>query len=295
MIVIAENINIMSKTLGPAMREKNAKPIQEMAAKLAENGADYLDINIGPARKGGPELMEFVVKAVQEVVQKPLCLDTMNVEAMEAGLRAHNNAWGKPILNSIMARQERMDALLPLVQKYGCNFIALLYGPDGLPRDANERGELAAVLQFKAMEAGIPEDVIFYDPVVVPINSQQQQLIGCTEFMKMLPDMAPTAKSTCGLSNASNGCPEQLRDVVNQTYLCILKRHNLKSAILDGLDKRILAIAKDKNQELERLVARVEDKESIDLKSLDKKQIDYVKTAKLLLGESLYSDSWLEL
>jgi 5-methyltetrahydrofolate corrinoid/iron sulfur protein methyltransferase len=295
MIVIAENINVMSKTLGPAMRERRPKPIQDLAVKLAENGADYLDINIGPARKGGPELMEFVVKAVQEVVQKPLCLDTMNNDAMEAGLRAHNNSWGQPILNSIMARPERMDALLPLAQKHGCNFIALLYGPEGLPRDANERGELAAVLQFRAMEAGIPEDRIFYDPVVVPINSQQQQLIGCTEFMKMLPDMAPTAKSTCGLSNASNGCPEHLRDIVNQTYLCILKRNNLKSAILDGLDKRILAIAKDQNPELERLVARVEDKESIDLKSLGQEEINFVKTAKLLLGESLYSDSWLEL
>ncbi len=295
MIVIAENINVMSKTLGPAMRERRPKPIQDLAVKLAENGADYLDINIGPARKGGPELMEFVVKTVQEVVHKPLCLDTMNNQAMEAGLRAHNNEWGQPILNSIMARPERMDELLPMAAKYGCNFIALLYGPEGLPRDANERGELAAVLQFRAMEAGIPEDRIFYDPVVVPINSQQQQLIGCTEFMKMLPDMAPTAKSTCGLSNCSNGSPDHLRDIVNQTYLCILKRNNLESAILDGLDKRILAIAKDQNPELEQLVAKVEDKESVDLKTLSKEEVDYVKTAKLLLGESLYSDSWLEL
>ena len=295
MIVIAENINVMSKSLGPAMRERKPEPIQAMAKKLAENGADYLDINIGPARKGGPELMEFVVKTVQAVVQKPLCLDTMNVEAMEAGLKAHNDEWGKPILNSIMARPERMDALFPLAEKYGCNIIALLYGPEGLPRDANERGELAATLQFRAMESGIAEDMVFYDPIVVPVNSQQQQLIGCTEFMKMLPDMAPTAKSTCGLSNCSNGCPDNLRDIVNQTYLMILKRNNMKSAILDGLDAKILGIAKGKEPKLEELIAKVEDKASIDMGSLSKEEVDYVKTARLLLGESLYSDSWLEL
>jgi 5-methyltetrahydrofolate corrinoid/iron sulfur protein methyltransferase len=295
MIVIAENINVMSKSLGPAMRERKPEPIQNMAKKLAENGADYLDINIGPARKGGPELMDFVVRTVQEVVQKPLCLDTMNAEAMEAGLKAHNDAWGKPILNSIMARPERMDTLFPLAQKYGCNIIALLYGPEGLPRDANERGELAATLQFRAMETGIPEDMIFYDPVVVPVNSQQQQLMGCTEFMKMVPDMAPTAKSTCGLSNCSNGCPDHLRDIVNQTYLMILKRNNMKSAILDGLDTRILGIAKDKEPKLEELIGKVEDKESIDMGALSKNEVDYVKTATVLLGESLYSDSWLEL
>ncbi len=295
MLVIAENINIMSKSLGPAMRERKPEPIQAMAKKLAENGADFLDINIGPARKGGPELMDFVVRTVQEVVQKPLCLDTMNVEAMEAGLKAHNDAWGKPILNSIMARPERMDALFPLAQKHGCNVIALLYGPEGLPRDANERGELAATLQFRCMEAGIPEDMVFYDPIVVPVNSQQQQLLGCTEFMKMLPDMAPTAKSTCGLSNSSNGCPDNLRDIVNQTYLIILKRNNMKSAILDGLDTRILGIAKGKEPKLEELIGKVEDGESIDMGALSKEEQDYVKTARLLLGESLYSDSWLEL
>lgn len=295
MIVIAENINVMSKTIGPAMREKDAKPIQAMAAKVVENGADYLDINIGPARKGGAELMEFVVRTVQQAAPKPLCLDTMNVEAIEAGLRAHNNAWGSPIINSIMARPERMAALFPLAKKYECNFIALLYGPEGLPRDANERAELAAALQVGIMEAGLSEERAFYDPVAVPVNSQQQQLLGCAEFMRMLPDLAPTALSTCGLSNVSNGAPEALRGILNRTFLCILRRAGIKSAILDGLDKRIIDIAKDRNRELEALIAQVEDKAATDLKALGKEEIDYVKTARLLLGESLYSDSWLEL
>ncbi|MBM4320436.1 MAG: dihydropteroate synthase, partial [Deltaproteobacteria bacterium] len=235
----------MSKTIGKAMREKEPGPIRALAEKLVENGADYLDINIGPARKGGAELMDFVVRTVQEVAHLPLYLDTMNIEAMEAGLKAHDNRYGKPVINSIMARPERMDALIPLARKYESGFVALVYGPEGLPRDANERGELAAMLQYRALEAGIPEEDIWYDPIVVPVTSQQIELQGCTEFMMMLPELAPTSLSTCGLSNVSNGAPEHLRPVLNQTYLCILRKYGLKGAILDGLDKEILSFARD--------------------------------------------------
>jgi 5-methyltetrahydrofolate corrinoid/iron sulfur protein methyltransferase len=295
MLVIAENINIMSKVIGAAMREKNAKPIQDLTEMLLKNDPDYLDINLGPARKGGPEMMDFVVKAVQEVAQKPLSLDTSNVEAIEAGLKAHNNAWGKPIINSIMAREERMDALIPLAQKYESNFVALLYGPEGLPRDSNERGELAAILLGRSMEAEIPEERVWYDPIVVPVNTQQQELQGCSEFMAMVPEFAPNSSSTCGLSNVSNGCPDELRDLVNQTYLCILRNAGIKSAILDGLDTKILDIAKDKNKDLDDLIAKVVNKEQLDLSAMSKEEVNYVKTARVLLMESLYSDSWLDL
>ena len=295
MIVIAENINIMSRIIGPAMRDHDPKPIQELAAQLAANGADYLDVNIGPARKGGAETMEFVVRAVQEAAPRPLSLDTMNVEAMEAGLRAHKNDWGRPIINSIMARPERIEALMPLAQKYEANFIALLYGPQGLPRDANERGELAAMMQYQAMEAGIRDNMVWYDPIVVPVNSQQNQLLGCTEFMVMLPEFAPASMSTCGLSNVSSGAPVPLRHILNQTYLCILRWWGLKSAILDGLDQTLLAIARDQRPDLDELIGKVINGDPLDLGAANKEEKDYIKTAKLLQGESLYSDSWLDL
>ena len=88
MLVIGEKINIMSKTIGPAMKERDKGPIQEMALRQVEGGADVLDINLGPATKGGPEMMEWVVEVVQEAVPDTrLCLDTMNPLAMEAGLQ----------------------------------------------------------------------------------------------------------------------------------------------------------------------------------------------------------------
>ena len=118
MILIGENINVMSNTIGPAMKERNAGPIQELAKAETAAGIDYLDINIGPARKAGDELMEWMVKTVQEVTDLPLFLDTSNVEAMEAGLKVYQNKKGKAVINSIMARPQRIEALMPLAAKY---------------------------------------------------------------------------------------------------------------------------------------------------------------------------------
>ena len=193
-----------------------------------------------------------------------------------------------------MARPERMDALLPIAKRYDAEFVALLYGPEGLPRDENERGELAATLQYRAMEAGIAESNLWYDPVVVPVTSQQLALQGCTAFMGMLPDIAPTAKNTCGLSNVSNCAPDALRPILNQTYLCILRNAGLKAAILDGLDPEILAFARDQRRDLEEVVAKVVKGEAVDPAGLTKRQAGFAKTAKVLLGHTLYSDSWLE-
>ena len=92
---------------------------------------DWIDINLGPARKGGPELMEWVVQTVQEVVPDvPLSLDTSNIEAIEAGLAVCKNT---PLVNSIMARPERYSVMIPIAAKYKADVVALMWGPEGLP------------------------------------------------------------------------------------------------------------------------------------------------------------------
>jgi 5-methyltetrahydrofolate corrinoid/iron sulfur protein methyltransferase len=291
MLLIGENLNVISRKIGDALRQRDPVPIKEMTLAQAKAGMDIIDINLGPARKEGPELMEWVVKIVQETVDLPLSLDTTNIEAMEAGLCAHR---GKALINSISARPERIESLMPLARKYNAGFIGLTLGVEGIPRDANERGFLAAQVIAEAASYGIPEEDIWFDPIVLPINTQQIQVQGCTEFVMMLTDLAPDSKSTCGLSNVSNGAPAHLRGILNRTYLIMIKRYGMYSAIVDAFDAELKSIAKDERPELESLVYRIMDGDSIDMSVLSKEHAYYVKTAKVLLGQTLYSDSWLE-
>ncbi len=294
MQLIGENLNVISTVIGKAFKEKDPGPIAEEAKRQKEKGMDWIDINLGPARKGGPELMEFVVKTVQEAIgdDLPLCLDTSNIEALEAGLAVHK---GKAIINSIMCRPERYEKMIPLAVKYQANMIALMWGPEGLPRDENERAALAVELLYAANEAGVPNEDIFVDGIVTPVNIQQPQLISLLDFQEMLQDIAPGVKSTCGLSNISNGPPDNLRPILNQTYMVMLERKGMYSCIADAYDDTLIAIARGESLDIVEIIHKVMDDEDIDMGSLSKELQDYVKTARIILGQSLYSDSWLEL
>jgi 5-methyltetrahydrofolate corrinoid/iron sulfur protein methyltransferase len=294
MRLIGENLNVINRVIGKAYKEMDPRPIAEEAIRQKEKGMDWIDINLGPARKGGPELMSFVVKTVQEAIgdSLPLCLDTSNIEAMEAGLSAHK---GKAIINSIMCRPERYEKLIPLAVKYKANMIALMWGPEGLPRDENERAALAVELIYAANEAGVPNEDIFVDGVVTPVNIQQPQLMSLLAFQEMLQDIAPGAKSACGLSNISNGPPDHLRPILNRTYMVMLERKGMYSCIADAYDAGLIEIARGKRPDIVEVIHKVMDREEVDLGGLSKELQGYVKTARVILGHSLYSDSWLEL
>ncbi len=293
MKLIGENLNIMSRTYGKALKEKDARPLQELAVRQAEAGMDWIDLNIGPARKIGVELMRWLVPVIHEVTDLPLALDTSNIEAIEAGLKAHKK--GRPLINSIMVRPERMEALLPMAREYDADFVALLWGPEGMPRDENERGALCAEIVYKAMsEFDIAPERIYIDPIQTPVNVQQQQIMSLLEFMKMLPEIAPGCLSTLGLSNVSNGPPDHLRSILNQVMLVILKRYGLHTAIVDCFDKELHEVARGNRPDVESLVLKVEAGEPVDMASLSPEEIRYAKTTKVILGHTLYSDSWLE-
>ena len=293
MKMIGENLNVMSKVIGAAFKERDPGPIQEMALAQKKAGDDWIDINLGPARKKGDELMAWVVETVQEVVPDvPLTLDTSNIEAMEAGLQVHK---GTALMNSIMCRPERYEKMIPLAAKYNADVVALMWGPEGLPRDENERAALAVELIYAMNEAGIANEKIFVDGIVTPVNIQQQQCMSLLDFMEMLQDIAPGAKSTCGLSNVSNGPPDHLRPILNQTYMIMLERKGMYSSIVDSFDERLHQIAWGKRPDLVEVVHKVMDGEDLDPSTLDKEQTDFYKTSRVILGHTLYSDSWLEL
>jgi 5-methyltetrahydrofolate corrinoid/iron sulfur protein methyltransferase len=169
-----------------------------------------------------------------------------------------------------------------------------LWGADGMPRDANERCAMAVDLVYKANEKGIPNESIWIDPIVSPISVEINQVKACVEFMTMLGEICPGCKSTVGLSNISNGTPDRLRPILNRTYMIMLMRHGLYSAIVDAFDAELVKIARGQRPDIVELVNKVTDGETPDIRSLTREQADYVKTVKVLTGQTLYSHSWLE-
>ncbi len=299
MYLIGESLNVISTKIGKAFKERDPKPLQEEALHQKKMGMDYIDINLGPAKKDGHELMPWVVQVVQEVVQDiPLVLDTSNIGAIEAALKVYKETPLPPLINSIMVRTARYEKMIPLAAKYNADVIALMWGPDGLPRDEHERGALAAELMNALHEAGVSSDRVWIDGIVTPVNIQQPQLISLMNFMADIHDMFPGIKSTCGLSNISNGPPEHLRPILNTTYMIMLERYGMYSVISDPLDETLTEIAKGGRMDIVNVVYDAMDAfyESTlyDFSGLSNELQGYAKTANVIMGVSLYSDSWLE-
>jgi len=292
MILIGENINMMSLSIGPALKERNPRPIQDLARAEAEAGVDYLDLNIGPARKTGEELMPWVVNTIQEVTDLPLSLDTTNLAAMEAGLKTVKKT---PIINSISLQPDRIGPGLELAKKYDADVVALLWGAEGMPRDANERAMNVVDFVYKANELGIANEKLWIDPIVSPVSVEINQVRALVELMAMLGEIAPGCKSVVGLSNISNGTPTPLRPWLNRTYLMMLMKYDLHSAIVDAFDTDLIQIVRGKKPGPVSLVHRMMDGEKPDYASLSEEEVKYAKTVRVLTGDSLYSHSWLEI
>lgn len=259
MLVIGEKINVMSKTIGPAMKAMEAKPIQELAEAQVAAGANVLDVNLGPASKNGPELMEWLVKTIQEVVDVPLSLDTTNAEAIAAGLKVHK---GQAVINSTDGRRERIDAILPLAKEHDARVIGLTMTKAGIPRDANERVAIAVDLMTAFMEYDIPLDRLFLDPLVLPVGVAQNQATEVIEAIRMFKQLNdPPLKTVVGLSNIYNGTPSMLHSAIGTTFLVMLMSAGLDAAIADPMDRRLM---------------------------------EAVKTARVINNETLYCDSYMD-
>ncbi len=294
MLIIGEKVNVMMKAIGAAIKDREKKPIQEMALLQAEGGANWLDINLGPATKEGPEKMRFVVESVQEVTDLPLALDTMNIEAMAAGLEVVK---GEVMINSISSQPERMEKLMPMAIEHDTWVVGLTLNAQGnVPRDADERVEVAYNILMAAQEYGIPMDKILIDPIVLPIAVTQDQVHALIDAMDMLQgvfaEFDATPGTVVGLSNVSNGVPDEpLCSLINRALLAVLMAKGLTAAIVDPNDEELMGVA-NKNEEY-RIVEKIVNGEALD--ESNPEVAKYLKTYKVLTEETLYCHSYLEL
>ncbi len=285
MLIIGEKLSIIAKRVREAMMNKDKGPIQEIATRQWKEGSGIIDANIGPAEDGGEDLMQWMVTTIQEVVPLPICLDTTNFHAIEAGLKVHNNEWGKPMINSTSNDPERFP-ILELGAKYNCDVIGLTVGKGGLPADAEERAAIAAEIMGRAMEYGLPLDNLYLDPLVLQIATTQDQARHVIEAVKLFQHInEPPMKTIVGLSNISNGCPKALRPILNKHMFVLLEQAGLTAAIADA--KEMAEVEEERGLILDVMAGReIEDKQ---------KMAEIKKTLDVIMGNTLYAHSYLEM
>jgi 5-methyltetrahydrofolate corrinoid/iron sulfur protein methyltransferase len=228
MLIIGEKLSIIAKRVREAMMNKDKGPIQEIAEAQYKAGAGMIDANIGPAEDGGEDLMQWMVTTIQEKVPLPVCLDTTNYDAVEAGLKVHNGQWGTPMINSTSNDPERFP-MLELAAKYKARIIGLTVGKGGLPAD----------IMARAMEYGLPLEDLYLDPLVLQIATSQDHALKVIKSIQMFQHLNdPPMKTVVGLSNISNGCPKHVRPILNKYYLSLLMYEGLTAAIADPHEVR---------------------------------------------------------
>lgn len=306
MLVIGECIHVISAGVKAAIGDKNKKYLQDLALLQVEKGADIIDLNIGPQKKAGAEVMTWMVQAIQEVTDARLCLDTTNAAAIEAGLKVVKR---KPIINSTDATPARLEALMPLAGKYKASIIALTLAATGLPTTADARIQLAAEAIFPAAaEHGVPVEDIFLDPLVLTVNGNQDQAletVNAARFFKQMAD--PPPMTTCGLSNVSNSCPKEVRPLLNRIFLVMMMGAGIDSAIIDPLDDEIMAAkriveSRKAKDAVGRLYLALADAytagEPFDTSGVDQRipeLADIAKTIDVLQNKWIYAHSYLKL
>jgi 5-methyltetrahydrofolate corrinoid/iron sulfur protein methyltransferase len=261
MFIIGERINGMFTDIGDGIAAKDKKPIQAMAEKQIENCASALDINVGTRvpKAERAEVMQWLVETVREVTDMTLVIDNPALSTMRVGIEAATKG-GKAIINSTTGQADKVDGFMQLAQDCSAGVIGLAIDEQGVAATADAKVEIGMRIIASAMEHDVSLEDIYLDPIVLPVNCNQQApgiVLETIQQFKMLSDPAPHV--VVGLSNLSQGTQE--RPLINRTFLTM--------AIAAGLD------------------CSIQD-------PLDTDMTDAMITAELLLNKAIYSDSYLK-
>lgn len=227
-VLIGERINPTGKSkFKQALREHDLGYILQEGVAQQENGAHILDINVGLPEIDEPSMMEETVKEIQAVLDLPLQIDTSNVEAMERALRCYN---GKALVNSVNGKKEVMDAVFPLVAKYGGVVVGLCLDEGGIPDTAQGRIEIAKKIYQTAKIYGIEQEDILIDGLCMTVSSDSKGALTTLETIRRIKDELG-GKTILGVSNISFGLPK--REIINSAFFTMALAYGLNAAIIN--------------------------------------------------------------
>ncbi len=234
-VIIGERINPTGrKVLAEEMKAGNFERVISDALAQVEAGAHMLDVNAGIPLADEPALLAKAIQLVQGVTDLPLSIDSSIVEALEAGLKVYK---GKALVNSVTGEQDRLEAVLPLVKKYGAAVVAISNDETGISQDPDVRFEVAKKIVHAAADYGIPACDVVVDPLVMPIGAINQAGV---QVMHLLHRLKTELKvnTTCGASNVSFGLPE--RNGINAAFLTMAIAAGMTSAIANPMHEEVV-------------------------------------------------------
>jgi 5-methyltetrahydrofolate corrinoid/iron sulfur protein methyltransferase len=240
MIPVGERINGSFADVRAAILAKERKLIQDLAVIQKGAGAHYLDCNVGPAVYDEVGAMRWLIETVQDATDAPLSLDSRKLNVIKAGLSAMDTVNGC-IINSCTGDERQLDVYIPLAIKHSASLVARTINKDGMPRNADERVEIAATIITRAMDYGLEPERLFIDPIVTPVNLFVEQdrpryVLSAISQIRQMTD--PPIHVICGLSNISRGARD--RPLFNRTFLAMAVAAGLDAAIVDVLDSDLM-------------------------------------------------------
>ena len=232
--IIGERINPTGrKLLAEEMRRGDYSRVERDAVAQIKAGAQILDVNAGIPLADEPKILSDCIRLIQSITDVPLSIDSSIVDALAAGLSAYE---GKALVNSVTGEEERLEAVLPLVKKFGAAVVAISNDETGISEDPRVRFSVAKKIVERAEDYGIPRTDILVDPLVMPIGAINSAGIQVISIIKQLREEL-NVNTTCGASNISFGLPN--RKGLNATFLAMAMGAGMTSAITNPLDSEI--------------------------------------------------------
>jgi 5-methyltetrahydrofolate--homocysteine methyltransferase len=234
-VMIGERINPTGrKILAAEMAAGDFSRVEADARAQIAAGAHMLDVNAGIPLADEPAILARAVQLVQSITDVPLSIDSSIVKALEAGLAVYK---GKPLVNSVTGEEERLEAVLPLIKKYGAAVVAISNDETGISEDPDVRFEVAKKIVHRAADYGIPASDIVVDPLVMPIGAINQAGVQVMHLLRRLKNEL-RVNTTCGASNVSFGLPA--REGISATFLTMAIGAGLTSAIMNPMHLEIV-------------------------------------------------------
>lgn len=304
MILIGENIHVISKSVREALISRDQKFITELV-KLQKD-MNFTDLNVGPAKGDMEGILAWLSSIVKTNSDLNISFDTTNADEMQRGLKSFN---GETFINSTSKDEPRLSKMTDLALEFNSNLIVLTLSKDtGIPKTSDGRLEIAFEIYEKCMEKGIDNSKLFFDPLILPVSVEQSQAVEALNTIKMIKEsFDPPVKTVIGLSNISNGSPKEMRGLINRVFGVLAFGAGLDAAIIDAKDAELVRVFRMLEKQepqndndilyisLANMAADFSDLSEVKYDKNSDEQTKIIKTAGILMNNEIYSHSFTQI